>query len=153
MTNVTMQGSETALLSKVRESIRPINALMEFVDNSIDAGATKIDISYSNNRLSIKDNGKGMSASIIENYLLKIGNSYYQSPDFYQSQAETGFVYTPTSQFGIGILSCFIIGDRIEIVTKEDNGNYIACSIDGPSEFFYYKKTLYPMHLLMFMHL
>lgn len=87
------------------------------------------------------DNGKGMSASIIENYLLKIGNSYYQSPDFYQSQAETGFVYTPTSQFGIGILSCFIIGDRIEIVTKEDNGNYIACSIDGPSEFFYYKKT------------
>lgn len=86
------------------------------------------------------DNGKGMSASIIENYLLQIGNSYYQSPDFYQSQAETGFVYTPTSQFGIGILSCFIIGDRIEIVTKEDNGNYIACSIDGPSEFFYYKK-------------
>ena len=85
------------------------------------------------------DNGKGMSKSIIEKYLLKIGNSYYQSPEFYQSQAETGFAYTPTSQFGIGILSCFIIGDRIEIVTKEEAGKHIACSIDGPCEYFYYK--------------
>ena len=86
------------------------------------------------------DNGKGMSKSIIENYLLKIGNSYYQSPEFYQSQAETGFEYTPTSQFGIGILSCFIIGNRIEIVTKEETGTHIGCSIDGPCEFFYYKE-------------
>lgn len=86
------------------------------------------------------DNGKGMSKSIIENYLLKIGNSYYQSSEFYQSQAETGFDYTPTSQFGIGILSCFIIGNRIEIVTKEEIGRHIACSIDGPCEFFYYKN-------------
>ena len=86
------------------------------------------------------DNGKGMSKSIIENYLLRIGNSYYQSPEFYQSQAETGFEYTPTSQFGIGILSCFIIGNRIEIVTKEETGTHIGCSIDGPCEFFYYKQ-------------
>ena len=85
------------------------------------------------------DNGKGMSKSIIENYLLKIGNSYYKSSEFFKSQAETGFTYIPTSQFGIGILSCFMIGKRIEIVSKEDQGDYIACSIDGPSEYFYYK--------------
>ena len=86
------------------------------------------------------DNGKGMSKAIIENYLLKIGNSYYQSQDFYQSQAETGFQFAPTSQFGIGILSCFIIGDRIEIVTKEEDDEHIACSIDGVCEYFYYKN-------------
>lgn len=86
------------------------------------------------------DNGKGMSKAIIENYLLKIGNSYYQSQDFYQSQAETGFQFAPTSQFGIGILSCFIVGDRIEIVTKEEDGEHIACSIDGVCEYFYYKN-------------
>ena len=88
------------------------------------------------------DNGKGMSKTIIENYLLKIGSSYYQSPDFYQNQAETGFKFTPTSQFGIGILSCFIIGNRIEIITKEESGDYVACSLDGPREFFYYKNPL-----------
>lgn len=86
------------------------------------------------------DNGKGMSKEIIEKYLLIIGNSYYKSPDYFQYQAETGFIFTPTSQFGIGILSCFIIGNRIEIITKEDNCDYIACSIDGPREYVYYKK-------------
>lgn len=86
------------------------------------------------------DNGKGMSKSIIESYLLKIGNSYYQSPEFYQEQAKTGFKFTPTSQFGIGILSCFMIGQKLEITTKEENGNIVSCIIDGPHEYFYYKN-------------
>ena len=85
------------------------------------------------------DNGKGMSKMIIENYLLKVGDSYYKSPEFYQEQAKTGFKFTPTSQFGIGILSCFMIGHKIEIVTKEDNGELNSCVINGPLEYFYYK--------------
>jgi hypothetical protein len=85
------------------------------------------------------DNGKGMSKKIIENYLLKIGNSYYKSPEFYQEQARTGYKFTPTSQFGIGILSCFMIGHRIEIVTKEEGEKCISCAINGPLEYFYYK--------------
>ena len=85
------------------------------------------------------DNGKGMSKTIIENYLLKVGNSYYKSPEFYQEQARTGFKFTPTSQFGIGLLSCFMIGHKIEMVTKEDNGELNSCVINGPLEYFYYK--------------
>lgn len=101
-----------------------------------------IDEDHGEKYLYCLDNGKGMSKEIIENYLLKVGSSYYQSSDFYQKQAETGFAFTPTSQFGIGILSCFILGDRIEIITKEDDGDYISCAIDGPREYFYYKKPL-----------
>lgn len=86
------------------------------------------------------DNGKGMSKHIIENYLLKIGSSYYKSSDFYQSQAATGNKFTPTSQFGIGILSCFMIGDRLEITTKEEGGEYISCVMENIHECFYYKK-------------
>lgn len=86
------------------------------------------------------DNGKGMSKTIIENYLLKIGNSYYKSPDFYQEQAETGFKFIPTSQFGIGILSCFMIGHKIEINTKEEKGDSVSCVVNGPCEYFYYKN-------------
>lgn len=86
------------------------------------------------------DNGKGMSTHIIENYLLKIGSSYYKSSDFYQSQAATGNKFTPTSQFGIGILSCFMIGDRLEITTKEEGGEYISCVMENIHECFYYKK-------------
>ncbi len=86
------------------------------------------------------DNGKGMSRHIIENYLLRIGSSYYRSSDFYQSQAATGNTFTPTSQFGIGILSCFMIGDRLEITTREEGGELISCAMESIHECFYYKK-------------
>ena len=85
------------------------------------------------------DNGKGMSKHIIENYLLKIGSSYYKSSEFYQSQAETGNTFTPTSQFGIGILSCFMIGDKLEITTREFGGEYTSCVMENIHECFYYK--------------
>lgn len=88
-----------------------------------------------------KDNGIGMTKEIIENYLLKIGNSYYKSSDFYKKQAQWGGTFTPTSQFGIGILSCFMLGNKIEIITKKKEGNFVSCSIDGPHENFYYKTT------------
>jgi len=88
------------------------------------------------------DNGTGMSKYIIENYLLKIGNSYYKSSDFYRDQALWNCDFVPTSQFGIGILSCFMIASKIEIVTKiEDSKEYLACCIDGPEEYFYYRPS------------
>jgi hypothetical protein len=87
------------------------------------------------------DNGIGMTKEIIENHLLKIGNSYYKSSDFYKKQAQWGGSFTPTSQFGIGILSCFMLGNKIEIITKTKKGNFISCAIDGPHENFYYKTT------------
>ncbi len=91
--------------------------------------------------LCCKDNGIGMTKEIIENHLLKIGNSYYKSSDFYKKQAQWGGSFTPTSQFGIGILSCFMLGNKIEIITKTKEGDFISCSIDGPHENFYYKTT------------
>jgi hypothetical protein len=87
------------------------------------------------------DNGIGMTKDVIENYLLKIGDSYYKSADFYKQQAMWDAKFTPTSQFGIGILSCFMIGNEIEITTKMITNEYISCTIDGPHENFYYKKT------------
>lgn len=91
--------------------------------------------------LCLYDNGIGMDKHIIETYLLNIGNSYYKSSEFYKSQSKWGGVFTPTSQFGIGILSCFMIGAKIEITTKKYNSDYVSCSIDGPHENFYYRKT------------
>ncbi|CDT05466.1 conserved hypothetical protein [Vibrio coralliirubri] len=88
-----------------------------------------------------RDNGVGMNEDIIENYLLNIGNSYYKSPAFYREQANNSSDFTPTSQFGIGILSSFMLGDRIDIVTKKENHNIISCSIEGPHENFYYRKS------------
>ena len=93
-----------------------------------------------NTYLYCSDNGVGMTDYVIENYLLKIGNSYYKSSDFYRERATWNTDFVPTSQFGIGILSCFMIADRIEILTKTiESKKLLACCIDGPHEFFYYR--------------
>lgn len=93
-----------------------------------------------NTYLYCSDNGVGMTESVIENHLLKIGNSYYKSSDFYREQATWNTDFVPTSQFGIGILSCFMIAERIEILTKTaDAHEVLACCIDGPQEYFYYR--------------
>ena len=71
----------------------------------------------------IEDDGVGMDKDIIQHYFLKIGRSYYASDRFWVEQhsaaRQTGF--TPTSRFGIGILSCFMNdpdNSVLEVVTR-----------------------------------
>ncbi|WP_177194452.1 HD domain-containing protein [Trichococcus palustris] len=90
------------------------------------------------------DNGIGMTKQIIEDYFLNIGTSYYKSRQFYELKASWEKGVSPTSQFGIGILSCFMIGDEIEVITKNsgENGSpLISFKVDGPHEKFYYKNA------------
>ncbi|MDE7437211.1 MAG: ATP-binding protein [Muribaculaceae bacterium] len=136
----------------------PFSPIRELYQNSLDACRCRLAIAEMNGLsmkgeiefgiekgsdgqyLYCKDNGIGMDEYIIENFLLKIGNSFYSSKEFYRKQSQWGSTYTPVSQFGIGILSCFIIGYRIEIVTKSVGTNQcIVCCIDGTTENFYYK--------------
>lgn len=62
------------------------------------------------------DNGCGMSASIARNYLTVVGRSFYRGEDF----NKLGVKMDPISRFGVGILSCFMVGERLEIVTRQD---------------------------------
>ncbi|MEL6527758.1 MAG: hypothetical protein AAFQ07_18825, partial [Chloroflexota bacterium] len=60
----------------------------------------------------IDDYGMGMDATIISDYFLRVGRSYYQSNEFRVEQLDydktQGQKFTPISRFGIGVLSCFI---------------------------------------------
>ena len=95
----------------------------------------------------IEDNGIGMTESIIRNYFLKIGCSYYNSDEFTQMKMSCGADpdYMPISRFGIGILSCFM-GDRqnnlMEVSTKrfEQDNNCtpaLRMSMHGINGYFY----------------
>ncbi len=83
-----------------------------------------------------------MTRTIIEQYMLHIGSSYYRSREFFKKQAKTGAKFTPTSQFGIGILSCFMIGDEIEITTCEEGSKdgVVSCVMERINEYFYYQS-------------
>ena len=63
-----------------------------------------------------KDDGIGMDEYIVRNYLAVAGKSYYRSPDFQRE----GVDIDPISRFGIGILSCFMVADLVEIETYKD---------------------------------
>lgn len=138
----------------------PFSCIRELYQNSLDACRCRMSIAqssgyelegriefYLENKdgvkfLCCKDNGLGMSEYVIENYLLKIGNSYYRSADFNRRISVLGNPYTPISQFGIGILACFIIGTRLEIITHSfDTNEYLTCCIEGAKENFYYRNT------------
>jgi hypothetical protein len=70
----------------------------------------------------IDDDGTGMDEDIVRNYLLKVGSSYYNSAQYkaelmrLSKGAESGF--TAISRFGIGLLSCFLACDRVEISSR-----------------------------------
>lgn len=82
----------------------------------------------------IDDSGIGMTEQMIKNYFLRAGKSYYKSDEFEKSIYDNRKYYDflPISQFGIGILSCFLKGDRMEISTRYyDAGNGIRFTMKG----------------------
>lgn len=71
------------------------------------------------------DNGVGMNKEIIARFLTDVGRSYYRSPEFDQERASfaaAGADFDPIARFGIGFLSCFMLGDQITIRTRRDLG-------------------------------
>lgn len=85
------------------------------------------------------DNGVGMDKDIIKRFLTKVGRSYYRSPEFERERVtfrEVGVDFDPCAQFGIGIMSCFMLGDQITIRTRRDRGcdgqgDPVIVEIDG----------------------
>lgn len=114
----------------------------ELVQNGIDAvrlqiqydklkegcftsGEVQVDWNAEKRELSFWDNGTGMSINDIENYLLKVGASKYR--DDYVKKKFPDF--SSISHFGIGILTCFMVANDIDIVTnsiEQDKANSIS---------------------------
>jgi hypothetical protein len=88
------------------------------------------------------DFGMGMNEQIIKNYFLKVGNSYYNSPEF--EAEKIGYKnndadFTPISRFGIGVLSCFLIADKIEVSSYKQNFSPLRLSIEGVNDYYVLK--------------
>lgn len=141
----------------------PEVALRELIQNSIDACllrqalekqwgnlyAPEINVRYSreNNQdiLEVIDNGTGMDQDIIDRYYSRVGSSFYKSSDFYDLKAETKADFNPTSRFGIGILSCFMVSDTLNVDTRRiygphDSSEPISLTVEGQESIFLIKK-------------
>ena len=92
----------------------------------------------------VDDTGTGMDQEIVEKYFLGVGKSYYRSDDLQadilrKNKPQQQFV--AISRFGIGVLSSFLVGDRIEVSTRRvlANGKMAAplrLSLDSIDDFF-----------------
>jgi len=98
-----------------------------------------------NQFIRVEDNGVGMTRETIQRYFTRIGKSYYQSPESRRERSEMhakGLLLTPISEFGIGVLSCFMIADRVTVRThpgRRENQSPIDLEISGPSSLFWIK--------------
>lgn len=111
----------------------------------------------------VEDNGIGMDMYIVQNYFMKIGVSYYQSKDFDKYRIEfkkKGFDFDPISRFGIGILSCFMVADRVAVETYKaksvimEKNQSLEIEIEGPSQFIVIrkgKKNIYGTKITLFL--
>jgi hypothetical protein len=120
----------------------------ELIQNSIDAikvrakreekdiselGKIKLEINEGNDTnpgyFRNSDEGTGMNRYVLERYLTTIGRSFYTSSDFDKLNVE----YSPISQFGIGFLSCFMLGKHVEVRTTYFENTNEEFSLDIPN--------------------
>jgi molecular chaperone HtpG len=142
---------------------QPSAALRELVQNSIDTCKLrqKMEISWgragykpiisirfikegSYTYLEVEDNGVGMDQEIIDRYYSKVGTSYYKSGEFSSLNTSLKSSFIPTSRFGIGILSCFMVTDSIEVQTQRilkahESAPALSLSVAGQESIFYTK--------------
>ncbi len=73
----------------------------------------------------IDDNGTGMTRGMLLRYFLKVGKSYYNSPELKTDLERSGCKegYCANSRFGIGFLSSFLCAKRAEISTLYCDNN------------------------------
>ena len=128
--------------------------IRELLQNAIDASMLRIEefgrregiklnpkdleiiYEYKDGKLIVEDKGAGMNEYIIKNYFAKIGECFYQSEEFKAKR----YKFTPISRFGIGILSCFIVADKIEIETKMENEEPLHIEVSNFFDYFFITK-------------
>ena len=108
--------------------------IRELVQNAMDAGKlqdhngktgstykSKVEIRWdsANRILRVADNATGMDTEAIKNFLLKVGASKYQSESFKKEFPD----FHSISRFGIGLLTCFMISDDVDIYTLDEKEN------------------------------
>jgi len=103
----------------------PLKAVAEFVENSIDAGATKIDIIRGREKgdayLRIKDNGRGIPKDDegVPNFKY-VATHICDSIKRQMKSAGSGEGLQ--GEFGIGLLSYWTVGENLLMRSADDNG-------------------------------
>lgn len=96
----------------------------------------KFHVDQTSRKIVVSDNGIGMNINIVKDYFAKIGQCFYRSPEFLGEECD----FTPLSEFGIGILSCFMLADHVMIDTKMEGYDPLRVEITSDFDYISVKK-------------
>ncbi len=95
--------------------------------------------------LECRDNGIGMDETILSQAFSQAGVRFTDLPDFKDEQQEwdrRGIRMHPTSRFGIGVLSYFMLADEIRVTTRRmDTRRELTVIITGPGHYFQVRSS------------
>ena len=109
----------------IQNAIDACKTMQETAENHSDFTFSKyepfisIAVDKDRHRVTILDNGSGMSVDILKKYFLNVGVSYYKSDDYVLQ----GRKYSPIGHYGIGFLACFMLSDKVEVKTRHIDEN------------------------------
>lgn len=111
------------LVQNAIDAVRLQNQYEMKKKSNITKGEILVDWNETRRELCIWDNGTGMTMNDVENFLLKVGASKYRD-DTVKKQFPN---FTSISHFGIGILTCFMIANDIDIITNSEEQHDVNC--------------------------
>jgi len=90
----------------------------------------------------VEDNGMGMERDVVTKHFARVGSSYYRSREFVGHADSHQLDFRPISQFGIGVLSAFMVADRLDVETRPlgDRKSPFSLGIGGPSALFWIRE-------------
>lgn len=107
------------LVQNAIDAVKLQNAIERKQEQRLTQGKIQVDWNAEKRELTFWDNGTGMTIYDVENYLLKVGASKYRA-DVVKKQFPN---FSSISHFGIGILTCFMVANDIDIVTNSVDQN------------------------------
>ena len=122
--------------------------LRELVQNAVDACnlrklkepdyAPAIELAFNSDisRITVTDNGIGMSRQWIEKYFLNIGLSFYQSAEIENINRDQTLQFSFISRFGIGFLSSFLVAEKVIVTTRKADSVGLVITISSADDYF-----------------
>lgn len=114
----TLYNDSSVVVRELTQNAIDAIKLQNYIDSNKPSKTkkNKITIKWNSEKriLSFYDNGTGMTISDIENYLLKVGASKYRQKQFEKEYKD----FNPISRFGIGLLTCFMVANDVDIETN-----------------------------------
>jgi hypothetical protein len=71
--------------------------------------------------ISVEDCGIGMDSEVVQRFFLQVGRSFYRTEEFRRK-----FAFSPSSRFGIGVLSTFAVAERVVVETFKPSAGQAA---------------------------